>query len=384
MPRTYCRPKSFARPTKRRGATSPFRSRSGPNVMPSSLDATASGQAAVGRALPPRLGPARDHAGHPDRGAPAPALVGGQRRPGVLEQRDRRPVLAMEHRRGFEHAAGHGEEAILAPVFLAPLQRHELVGQQRRARLDEPGVRGPRVERETRGVLLRAPGQCVVADEVDRPIGPVRVRLAHHAPDARRAGGIGGVAIVTDDEEPAVGRHVEAHALVHHRHPRLVTGDRPWPQVIDRKHGLGPLPLSAIDRRGDEGLPGREVLAEGVAQVLQVEAAVPVGEERRMAVRPAPAIGLLRAGAIGAQDLDVLGADHEREPPVVTVGIEGRADDAHRFGRAARLGRVEGDEQRQRRDEDEGGAHGAHCSRGGAHRSCRPHCAGPRHGIGWT
>ena len=79
------------------------------------------------------------------------------------------------------------------------------------------------------------------------------------------------------------------------------------------------------------------MLAERIAQILQIELTVPVGQHGSVIVGPAVVVGGLRMRTIGTENLDVFHADSRAQPAVVYAHIDGAVVHVNGFGGSTRL-----------------------------------------------
>ena len=211
-------------------------------------------------------------------------------------------------------------------VFVHPLQGLQLIREQRVARFDEPGVVRTFVKGITRVGLVPI-GVRGIANEIDGAVGAVLVPLPHNAPDAAFEEGVFRVAVERQYEQPAIRRDVESHALVHHVPDRALGEGRARRRLVVRENNRRSLPVNAVLTRAEERLARRDVLVNGIAEVLDIERVIPIGNHRRVVIRPPRAFGKLRVRAVHTQHLGVQRAYGRPQPAIMDIGID--RDAAH-------------------------------------------------------
>ena len=97
-------------------------------------------------------------------------------------------------------------------------------------------------------------------------------------------------------------------------------------------------PTPAIAGSHQHRMARRQVFRDRIAQVVEVELTIPVGERRGMIVGPPVAVGEFTLGAIRPHHLNALHADRRSKSPVVHREIDAGTLHAHRFIRATWLG----------------------------------------------
>ena len=218
-----------------------------------------------------------------------------------------------------------GIEAVRGAILFPPLHRHQFVGEQGIARRDESGVGAGLVERKA-GVGFVPTGATVVANEVNGAKGVVSVNFADDPAQALTLvrpflrERVYAEAVKSQREQPAVGRDVKAHALVHHR--GSAGGEKALRipdigQCIFRENDLGIRPIPPVDRGHQQSATGRNMFGPGGAKVLQVITVLPESQVGLVVVGPAHGSALGWTGAISAERLVVMDAHRMSERAVV-------------------------------------------------------------------
>src|SRR5215813_2046518 len=143
-------------------------------------------------------------------------------------------------------------EIVRALILLPPLQRHELIREQRLAGRDESGIFRFGVTGIVR-VALVPTSVAVVSDEIDRPVGSVGICFAHYSADAAHVERARRLPVEGEHQQPPVRSDVKSHALMHHRRIALR-------QLVDWKDYRGLAPYAAVFRSDYQRLPWRDVL----------------------------------------------------------------------------------------------------------------------------
>ena len=169
---------------------------------------------------------------------------------------------------------------------------------------------------------------AVVANEIDRSERAVLFDLPHYTPQScaciGRCARIGAVAVKCQREQPAVGRYIKPHPLVHDRlHARI----HMHTLVIDLRQGVFGkndhrlIPVPAVFGSDDQGLARRGMLLKQVAQVLDIKLTIPVSQKRLMVVGPAKLIPLQWFGTVGPVNLIMVNAHRMRQLTVVKMRV---------------------------------------------------------------
>ena len=312
----------------------------------------ADGITPVGRALTPLLATSHDERRDAHGSAPGLTVVGREGGIRPFPQRHGLAVLAVVVRGGLHAVDGVLEivEPVESAVFVYPLQRLELVAEQRLASLTETLVLALGIE-GIGGIGLIPLGVRRVADEVDGTHRAVGLDFACHAPYTSLLEGVVAVTVECHHEQPAVGSGVETHALVHDVTIVRLGDGHAMGSLIRGKSHKGLAPVAAVIRGDEQGLAGRLLLVDRVGEVFQVELAVPVGDVGSVVVGPAITVGLVGMGAIGAHHLYILSADGIGQSTIVQTGIAYlSADIAYRLPLGAGLRRCRCGHERNQRD----------------------------------
>src|SRR5579872_4056966 len=147
---------------------------------------------------------------------------------------------------------------------------------------------------------------AVVADEVDWPEGSVLICFAHHAPDTAFSKRDRSLSIEREHQQTPVRSHVETHALMHH-------GGVAGGQIVYREDDGGLAPITAIRRSQKQRASRRNMFAQRVAEIFQVELSVPVCEHWRVIIGPAERFWKIGMLAVGAKDLAVFHSDRRTQ-----------------------------------------------------------------------
>ncbi len=208
-------------------------------------------------------------------------------------------------------AAGRpdGEEIVIEALLVPPLFTHQAVAKKSLAGLDESLVGRSLVEREA-GVALAPARARVVAQEIDRAEGAILAHLAYDAADPSAAEGDRSVTVKSQHEQATVGGDVKAHPLVHHGLPCGVGR----PKIVDRENDFGGVPVPAVHGAAKKRPAGCDVLTNGVAQVFDVEPAVPENDHGSVVVGPAEIAGEFRVGAVARASLE---SSRRRSPAAI-------------------------------------------------------------------
>ena len=241
-------------------------------------------------------------------------------------------------------------EPVKSAVFVYPLQRFELVAEQRLASLAEALVLALGVE-GIGGVGLIPLGVRRVADEVDGTHRAVGLDFSRHTPYTSLLEGVVAVTVECHHEQPAVGSGVETHALVHDVAIVRLGDGHALGSLIRGKSHKGLAPVAAVIRGDEQGLAGRLLLVDRVGEILQIELAVPVGDVGCVVVGPAITVGLVGMGAVGTHHLYILSADGIGQSAIVQAGIAYlSADITHGLPLGAGLRRCRCGHERNQRD----------------------------------
>ena len=219
-----------------------------------------------------------------------------------------------------------GDNRVVAVALFHPLHAEAWVGQQFVNSLAN-GLRGLAVVGEVGVLLVEA---VVVINEVDGPQRTVFLHFAHHAPNAVAVVvvvlAVQADAVVAHGQQRAALRHIPAHTLVHHGLQVVGLALNAFllealGHVVLRKQHHGVVPRVAVGRGLHQRVRRRHLLVDGVAEVVNVELAMPVGHHGLVVVGPAKTVRGIGMLAVGAHNLDVVHSHNGRQAAVVAIGV---------------------------------------------------------------